>query len=372
MTRDELQKQARDAWYGNKCCGTIATGVGTGKSHIAINIHNELWFSGMKVLLVTPTIVLHEVNWKAEYEKAQCEVLYQTLDRACYVSLFKYSPDDYDLIIMDEAHNLSEANYDEFIRYMNPQKTKVLALTGTPPKRGDKRRWFDKHFPIVYQYTINDSAANGVVNEFRLNVLALELDDTKKNIAAGSKQKPFLNTEKKHYEYLTRKIEQAIYGGTTKDVQWTSLARKRFLENLDSRIFYAKKLRDKYLKNHRSIIFAPTIEKAEQLCPNAIHSKSNSDLLLEKFASGSINMISSVRMLNEGITLPQLERGLICKLDSTDKTIFQQIGRLLRNPEGISEVFIIIYRGTVEEKYFNTALQTISKDRVKFLSVADL
>jgi superfamily II DNA or RNA helicase len=119
MTREELQKQARDAWYKNFCQGCISSGVGTGKSWIAIHIHNELWFKGIRVLLVTPTIILHEQNWKTEYEKAQCEILYQTLeDRVCYVSLGKYNPDDYDLIIFDEAHHISEANYEEFIKHI--------------------------------------------------------------------------------------------------------------------------------------------------------------------------------------------------------------------------------------------------------------
>lgn len=372
MTREELQKQARDAWYKNFCQGTIAASVGSGKSWIFINIHNELWFSGLRTLLVTPTIILHEQNWKTEYEKAQCEVLYSTLDRVCYVSLGKYNPDDYDLICFDEAHHISQANYEEFIKHINPKKTKVLALTGTPPQRGEKKKWFDKHFPVVFKSSLDDGASHGIVNEFNLNILLIELDDKKKNISAGTKAKPFMTTEKGSYEYWSRKIETAVHHGSAKDVQWMSLSRKRFLEGLESRIYWAKKVRDKFLKNKKSIIFAPTIVKAKELCHNAIHSKTDGTKILQDFDSGKINMISSVRMLNEGVTLPNLEAGLICKLDSTDKTIFQQIGRLLRNPGGVSEVYIIVYRDTVEHKYLNNALSTISKERIKYLKKEEL
>lgn len=370
--RDELQKQARDAWYKNGCRGTISGSVGFGKTWVAIDIHNELWFSGLKTLLVTPTIVLHEVNWKTEYEKAQCEVLYHTLDRACYVSLFKYNPNDYDLIILDEAHSISKANYEEFLRFINPEKTKVLALTGTPPKKGQKKDWFDACFPVVFSSDINSSADSGIVNEFVVNVLLVDLDNHKKNIAAGSKTKPFMTTERGSYDYWTHKVETAIYRGTQKDVQWMSLSRKRFLENLESRMTWAKKIRDSFLKSKKSIIFAPTIEKAKLLCKDAIHSKVNGAQLLEDFKNDKIKMLSSVRMLNEGVTLPNLEAGLICKLDSTDKTVFQQIGRLLRNPNGVSQIYIIVYRDTVEHRYLNQALQSISKERINYLKPEQL
>lgn len=372
MTREELQKQARDAWYKNFCQGTISAGVGSGKTWVAINIHNELWFSGIRVLLVTPTIILHEQNWKIEYEKAQCEILYSTLERVCYVSLGKYNPDDYDLIIMDEIHHLSQANYEEFIKYINPKKTKVIGLTATPPVRGEKKKRFDKHFPVVFKSSLDDGANNGIVNEFNLNILLIDLDDKKKNIPAGTKAKPFMTTEKGSYDYWSRKIETAVHHGTQRDIQWMSLARKRFLENVETRMVWAKKLRDKYLKNKKSIIFAPTIVKAKELCKDAIHSKVDGTKILQDFDSGKIKMISSVRMLNEGVTLPNLEAGLICKLDSTDKTIFQQIGRLLRNPGGVSEVYIIVFRDTVEHKYLNNALANISKERIKYLKKEEL
>lgn len=372
MTREELQKQSKEAWYKNNSQGCISAGVGSGKTHIAIAIHNELWKPGFKALLVTPTIILHEQNWKIEYEKAQCEVLYDTLDRACYVSLGKYNPDDYDLIIKDEAHHISEANYEEFIQHINPKKTKVLALTGTPPLKGEKKKWFDKHFPVIFKSSLDDGATHGIVNEFNLNILLIDLDNSKKNIPAGTKTKPFMSTEKGSYDYWSKKVEQAVHHGTPKDIQWMSLSRKRFLEGLESRIYWAKKVRDKFLKNKKSIIFAPSIVKAKELCHNAIHSKVDGTKILQDFESGKIKMISSVRMLNEGVTLPNLEAGLICKLDSTDKTIFQQIGRLLRNPGGVSEVFIIVYRDTVEHKYLTNALTSISKERIKYLKTEEL
>jgi superfamily II DNA or RNA helicase len=369
--REILQKEAEEIWFKNNCQGTIAISVGGGKSFIAMKIHKKLHFIGMKVLLVTPTIILHKENWRIEYEKFGRIDLYYELDRCCYVSLGKYNPNDYDLIIYDELHNISEANIDEFVQNTNPEKTKVLGLTGTPPKKGDKKEWFDNYFPVIYSSTINESAGK-IVNEFRLNIVLMELDPINKNILSGSKAKPFYNTEAKVYEYLSNKVIACQERGDYKGVQWASLTRKRFLEDLDSRIITAKKIKDKYLLKEKAVIFAPTILKAIELCPNAIHSGAKNKKILEDFLEDRIKLISSVRMLNEGITLPGLTSGLICKLDSTNKTIFQQIGRMLRNPGKISEIYLIVFKNTVEENYLREILTQISKERINYINLKDL
>lgn len=369
--REILQKEAEELWYKNNCQGCLGISVGGGKTYIAMKIHKKLHFIGMKVLLVTPTIILHEKNWKIEYEKFERLDLYKELTRCCYVSLGKYNPDDFDLIIYDELHNISEANIEDFVQHTNPSKTKVLGLTGTPPKKGEKKQWFDSYFPVIYSSTVNESAGK-IVNEFNLNIVIMELDSINKNILSGTKAKPFYNTEQKSYEYISNKIVECHERRDYNGVKWASLTRKRFLEDLDSRIITARKIKDKYLLKEKAVIFAPTILKAIELCPNAIHSKAKNKDILQEFIEDKISLISSVRMLNEGVTLPGLTSGLICKLDSTDITIFQQIGRMLRNPGKISEIYLIVYKNTVEEIYLNNLLKEISKERIKFLNIKEL
>jgi len=371
LNREILQKEAEEIWFKNNCQGCLGISVGSGKSWLAMKIHKKLHFIGMKVLLVTPTIILHEKNWKIEYEKFERLDLYKELTRCCYVSLGKYNPDDFDLIIYDELHNISEANIEKFVQFTNPNKTKVLGLTGTPPDKGEKKQWFKAYFPVVYSSTLDESAGK-IVNDFNLNIIIMELDSKNKNILSGTKAKPFYSTEQKAYEYLSHRIvkcqERSDYNG----VKWASLSRKVFLENLDSRIIIAKKIKDKYLLKEKAVIFAPTILKAIELCSDAIHSKAKNKNILQEFIEDKISLISSVRMLNEGVTLPGLTSGLICKLDSTDKTIFQQIGRMLRNPGKISEIYLIVYKNTVEEIYLNNLLKEISKERIKYLDVKTL
>ncbi len=371
--REILQKEAEELWYKNNCQGLLGISVGGGKSWIAMKIHKDLQKKKkkLKVMLVTPTIILHEVNWKIEYEKAKILDLYYELTRVCYVSLGKYNPNDFDLIIFDEVHHISNANEEEFLINLDTSKTKTLGLSGTPPTKGDKFEWFDNYFPVIFKSNVNESAGK-IVNEFIINIIYTELDPIKKVIKSGRKDKPFYNTESDAYKYLSSKIAECSERNDFKGRQWASLSRKVFLENLDSRIIIAKKIRDKFLKNKRYLIFAPSILKAVELCPNALHSKSKDKNLLQKFIDGEINELSSVRMLNEGVTLNNLAYGLICKLDSTDKTFFQQLGRILRNPGKVSNAYVIVYKNTVEETYLKDILKTISPERINYIDIKTL
>ena len=366
--RESVQKIAREKWEANPN-STLAISTGGGKSKIAIDIYNKNWIPGYKVLLVTPFVHLHEENWKKEFIKFQCEVLYDLMDRCCYISLGKYNPSEYQIIILDESHHLTPQNEEEFLQYINPEKTKVLSLTATPPKSGEKKEIFDKYCPIIYTYQVND-AAGEVVNDFRINVVYCELDDVNKNIESGSKAKRFQTTEKANYSYLSNKIDSSRNFMSSEQMKWLYIKRKQFLDNLPSRVKYAQIINDKYLQGKKSIIFAPSITQAEILCKQAYHSKTKDKSILQDFIDGKIDQISSVVMLDEGITMGRIEAGLIMKLQSTEKTLLQRVGRLLRNDiDKISDIYLLVYKNTVEMQYLKDGIQGISTDKIRYITV---
>lgn len=355
--RDDEQKKALLAWSKTKQ-GTIAASVGWGKSWLAIEIHKQ--YREKKVLLVTPTIVLHEKNWKQEYEKMGEISLYQQLDRCCYVSLHKYNPDDYDLVIADESHHIGGVDL-EFWKKVNGLH--ILSLTGTPPTHGEKLLYFNSYFPVVYKYSLEE-AAGTIINDYRIIVIECQLDDVNKNIPAGNKTKRFMTTEKKAYAYKTHLVEKALSEG--KNTKMPFLMRKLFLDTLPSRTVHSQKIINKFLKNKKSIIFASSIEQAESLCKYTFHSKSKDGEILEKFNTGEISMISSVNVLKEGMTLGKVEAALITKLNSTDTSLQQKTGRALRNDfDKVSDIFILVYTDTVEHGYFKRLTENIDEKKIE-------
>lgn len=344
--------------------------TGTGKSVLTIKILNK--YSG-KYLLVTPTIVLHKVDWKNEFIKFDSLDLYNKLDKCCYKSLHKYNINDYDGIILDEAHHFSAKQWYEFIKYLPIlENKKVICLTATPGKFGFTKRTLNTLIKSnIFQYGVEDAVDNELVNDFRIHVIYNTLDDKTRNSKAGSKDKPFLTTEKSNYEYLTDTIdklkkEMETTEGKVKHLQrYQMLIRKRakLLYDLESKVNLVLKFLKDFDNSKKRLIFARTIEVAERLEPQSIHSKSKVNWLT-KFREGEITSASSVDMLLEGVNLPGTEVGIITS-PYAERKFIQSLGRILRNPlDVISHYYIFCTKDTVEEDWLKSSLEDINKEKI--------
>lgn len=376
--RDILHEKALEYFEQNDYKTLFSLPTGTGKSVIAIKIIKK--YPG-KYLLVTPTILLHKKNWKTEFEKHGSLQLYENLDRCCYKSLHKYDLNNYDGIILDEAHHLSVKQYGLLRKYIPILKQtglfskKVIALTATPGKRGFTQKVLKEIINNnVFDYNVDDAVSNEMINDFRIHIIYTELDSVNKNCLAGSKEKPFYTTEKANYDYLTKVINemkpelQSTSGKIKYFAKYQMYIRKRakMLYNLRSKIecvkSFLKKL-DINRPNIKTVIFARTIEVAEELEKCSVHSKSKEDFIAP-FIEGKIHRISSVDMLLEGFNLSEVEIGIITSPLSERKFI-QSLGRILRNKlDKISDYYIFCVRGTVEEEWLRIAIEEIKQEKI--------
>lgn len=344
--------------------------TGTGKSVLTIKILNK--YQG-KYLLVTPTIILHKVDWKNEFIKFDSLDLYEQLDRCCYVSLHKYNMNDYDGIILDEAHHFSPKQWYEFIKYLPILETKkIICLTATPGKFGFTKRTLNTLIKgNVFEYNVEDAVDNELVNDFRIHVIYNKLDEVTKNSKGGNKNNPFLTTEKSNYDYLTTTINELKKSmetteGRVKNLQFYQIMirkRAKLLYDLESKVNLVLKFLKDFDSSKKRLIFARTIEVAERLEPHSVHSKSKIDWLTD-FRMNKINSISSVDMLLEGINLPGTEVGIITS-PYAERKFIQSLGRILRNDlDVISHYYIFCTKDTVEEDWLSQSLSDINKEKI--------
>jgi superfamily II DNA or RNA helicase len=376
--RDILHDEGIEFYEQNNFKTLFTLPTGTGKSVITIKLLKK--YPG-KYLLVTPTILLHKRNWKAEFEKHSSLEMYDNLTRCCYVSLHKYDLNEFDGIIFDEAHHLSVRQYNLLRRYLHLFKKddlhskKVIALTATPGKYGFTQRVLREIVGnAVFNYKLDEAADNQMVNNFKIHVIYTKLDNITKNSKAGSKEKPFLTTEKSNYDYLTKVINELkeeikTSSGMVKYLsKYQMYIRKRakLLYDLQSKILSVKKFLiklDNEQPNIKTVIFARTIDVAEKLEKHSIHSKSKEDFIAP-FIEGKINRISSVDMLLEGMNLSKVEIGIMTSPPSERKFI-QSLGRCLRNDvDKISHYYIFCVKDTVEEDWLKTAIEDISQEKI--------
>lgn len=375
--KDAIQQEASVTWFrDNDGWGLLAMATGTGKSRIPINFLKEfeesIRISGrrLNILLIVPTEKLRDENWKEEFEKwGALDIYNEWVERTCYASLDNIEEQTYDFVIGDEWHNFTIAKAEFFLKN---RIRSFMGLTATPPTDPIKIQ-LNKSLKIntIYEVPLDIAVRLKLVAPYDVTVIECRLDDITKNVIGGTKDKPFMTTEKQAYDYKTKLINQSMYIKTVagqKISKFRRLDRMRFLKNLDSLSKNAIFILNNFVKpDERTLIFCGGIPQAEKVCEFTFHSKTN-DKDFERFKNKQISRLSCVAALNEGQNIDDIETILCICPESGDKTITQQIGRGIRFAVGHRcRVIMMIVTDTVSEQWFNKA--TINLDPSKFRRV---
>lgn len=369
-----IQAEAKFLWKSQGEWGLLAMATGTGKTKIAIDVVSELSepvFAEPRILLVVPTEKLRDDNWLDEFNKWGAGKYYKNLQRSCYVSITKFQHQSYDLVILDEAHNLTERNSDFFTT--NTVK-RVMALTATPPdpKGNDTEKGkvlLFKQFRLKtdFHYTLEQAVADKLVAPYEVRVVEVDLDDKSKYIKAGNAAKPFFQTEKGAYDYVSATIKKMQYS-KNEAIKWKYLDRMRIIQNSIAKAAVARLIIDKYCQEDRYIVFCGSIKQAEDLCGvNVYHSKTN-DVALTKFQNLEIDEMGCCEALNEGINVPLVDQGVLVQISASVKDFVQRIGRLIRKRPGHKAiVWVVIARGTQDAKWAERAFEGIDKSVITYI-----
>lgn len=381
----EVQATARKAWIDGGQWGGLFMATGVGKSKVAVDMSLELDklseaatspHAGLSILLIVPTEKLRDDNWKEEFEKWQGLELYDRLERKCYASINKLELGDYDLVIADEAHNLTEANS---VFFEKNTVRRLMALSATPPdpkgNETDKGKvLLFKQFRIKsdFIYTLDQARADGIVSPYEITVIECNLDNTDKYVEAGSKDKRFMQTEHQAYEYQSRIIQKMMISRNDA-VKWKSLARMRLIYNSRAKTAIAQKLIAKYSPGNRTIVFCGSIEQANKLCGEFVYHSKSGDTALTKFKAEEISGLGVVEALNEGHNIPNVDIGIIVQLSSSAKDLIQRIGRLIRYRKGhTARIFIIVAVGTVDENWFKKAILSFDAKNITYIHAKNI
>jgi superfamily II DNA or RNA helicase len=333
-----------------------------------------------KGLLIVPTEELRDVGWPEEFKK--WGVSPEGIKRICYSSLAKENLDKYDFILYDEYHRTTLPNLKKLVEYLKNPKVYALALTATLPRKivfeedAERIHHLRTVLPIVYTLTIDEAVELGLVADFEITVLKYYLDEVNRNVIGGTVKVPFKQTEAARYAYLTNNLKRAtvIAKADPSKIGWkmaTISKRTNFLYNLPSKLMLAKRCLEQLQRdtNARTVVFAGSIEQANELCgENVFHSKTGREAL-DKFQNGELNLIGSVRCLNEGVNLEDPHQALVVQLDSVERSIVQRIGRLIRiryeNLEFRAKIVILVALKTADEKWYESATAEFQTKRIK-------
>ena len=141
--REIIQQEALDMAIKHKRCG-LGISMGVGKTLIGLKyIDHFRKDNKLRVLVVAPKLSIFE-SWKDDGTKFDINV--DDLEFTTYLSLNKFNPNNYDLVVLDECHSLLDSHEIFLANYTG----KILGLTGTPPRytKSEKGQMVFKYCPI--------------------------------------------------------------------------------------------------------------------------------------------------------------------------------------------------------------------------------
>ena len=360
--REEIQKQALEISIKNRRCG-LGISMGVGKTLIGLNYIDHFQKANMgklNILIVAPKLSIFD-SWRSDAQKFGISL--DNVEFTTYLSLNKYNPHEYDIVVLDECHSLLNSHHTFLAVYAG----RILGLTGTPPRyhNSEKGQMVFQYCPILYNYITDNAISDEILNDYRIIVHKMELSH-KNDMFINLKNSQFYTSEYNNYNYWTDKLNRSR---SPRERQMNSIFRMKSLMEYKTKEVYAK-----YLLNEidlKCIVFCNTQKQADDICNYSYHSKNEeSEQNLQLFKEDKIMKLSCVLQLNEGVNIPNLESGIIMHSYGNERKSSQRIGRLLRlNPENTSTIHILCYKDTVDEHWIQEALKDLDSNKIKYFDV---
>lgn len=238
----------------------------------------------------------------------------QTLSRKRHLEVF--SPDDFDLIIVDEFHHAAANSYQKVLDYFKPKF--LLGITATPDRNDYRDIYAICDGNVAYRIEFIEAVQKEWLSPFHYFGI---YDDT---------------------DY-----SQIKWLGTKYDAE--QLAEAQLKESVAEKILDAWK---KY-KQTRTLTFCSSIIQANFLSDYfnrngfrtvSLHSHSAPGLrgqAIKQLKEGQLDAIMTVNLFNEGVDIPQVDTLLFARPTESLTVFTQQIGRGLRLAEGKNHCVII-------------------------------
>ena len=373
--RTELQGEAFNQLVENNRV-ILEWGTGVGKSRVAINFidYLEIMEDKNKVLLLVAETA-HKHNWAGEFVKALGETrakeLLSNIRMECYNSLEKCTEEDWDLVVADEGHHLRS---DLKVNILQSLKTeRMLVLSATLSEKGDAEKLVATlnsvygNF-VTLRYELQQAIDDGILPEPHVNVHPLEMwNDAEKSYENINQ---YLDKKKKEYIDATRddgffaKSEEELEAMKGRMLHAGNI-RKQFLARLKTKMA-ARIIQNYREQNLRFICFCANIDQVAKLGGvNVVNSKQSKKVnkeVIDHFNDQTIDSIFVVGMLQEGVSLNNIQAGLIVQLDGKARRFVQKFGRVMRSDKPILDILYV--PESRDEDFLFTALENVKQDYV--------
>lgn len=386
-----IQIEAYKAWIKNGRNGVFAMATGSGKTVTALNcLRKQYKENGFyKAIIVVPTQAL-AIQWQKEAEAFNFQNIISThtdkdwkntLNRYITRSLLDQSKNiiiittyatfnrkDIQLFInkvkgietftyiADEAHNIGSVSS---LKHLPENIRWRIGLSATPERIyddwGSERlyEFFNSRPPeYTYRYTMKEAIEENILCHYDYYPIFVELT----------------SQEMETYEAVTAQLRKFIDSDTGKykpEAEKLLLKRKRIIHKAENKkVAISDLLED--LKQKRTLdytfVFVPEgyepdyserdsydidqedvhiIDEYAQMFKNHgysyhkyISGLDDAPIILKNFADGDIQILLSMKCLDEGVDIPRAEHAIFCSSTGNPRQFVQRRGRVLRKSKG--------------------------------------
>lgn len=428
------QIEAYNKWVENGEKGLFAMATGTGKTLTSLNCLLNQYHenSSYKAVILVPTVALVS-QWKDECRKFNFNnvitvssqekwpqnisflnsasnfidvsfviiVTYASFYRSNFQSHFKNLPKE-TLLIADEAHNLGSNNISKVLPKIHLNQR--IGLSATPDRKFDDignksiEEFFNDKPPFVYSYTMEQAMQMGWLCKYKYYPHIVKLTNVElAEYVKKSKQliKYFDNQTKrykdcKEVEILLLERKRIIHKAHNKLAVFKNILDEEFNErgNLKYTLVYVPEgvepnydEVDDFIEDQEDISLINEYTRAVSSTDSSIMVKqytsntSNRNDVIKGFQQGKIDVLTSMKCLDEGVDVPRSELAIFCASTGNPRQFIQRRGRVLRNhPDKTFAVIhdLVVVPNTDDEYTFEMEKNMIKKELERVVDFSNL
>ena len=387
----KIQIDAYNAWIGNGKKGMFAMATGSGKTVTALNcIRKQYKENGYyKAIIVVPTQAL-AIQWEHEAksfnfqnivsthsDKDWKDVLSRYITRSLLDStksiilittyatfnrndiqsfLKKVRGAETFIYAADEAHNIGSQNS---LKHLPEMINWRIGLSATPERIYDDLgteklyEFFDSKPPkYTYRYTMKQAIEEGILCNYDYYPIFIELT----------------SSEMEEYERISDQLRKYIDADTGKykpNAERLLLKRKRIIHKAENKKIAISDLLEELKQKQKldyTFVFVPegyepdySINDSYNIDQDDIHiideyaqmfkehgysyhkyisGLDDAPSILQNFADGDIQILLSMKCLDEGVDIPRAEHAIFCSSTGNPRQFVQRRGRVLRKCKG--------------------------------------
>lgn len=382
----EYQIEAYNNWVKNNYKGLFAMATGTGKTITSLNcLLEESQEKNYNAIILVPTITL--VNqWEEEAKSFNFQEIIKVSSKenwegrlATSISTAKRIPKSFivittyasfvkdkffknlvnfpkeTLLIADEAHNIGSKSILERLHLIPFQKR--IGLSATPKRIYDlegsisMERFFNDSEPYTYSFGMERAINEGILCKYfyHPHIVELTSEELEEYIEISKKLAKFFNKgsdslEKNDIvEKLLLKRKRIIHKAEKKLIKTISILQERYKKegNLNFTFIYVpegyteEELEEEELEGESIKIinqYTREIGKIDEsiFVNQFISGMPDRDNILNQFKEGKIQVIASMKCLDEGVDIPRAEHAIFCSSTGNPRQFIQRRGRILR------------------------------------------